>query len=627
MATERIGTAILEIATNSAKFKTDLEDIKASSESAFSGLRATAGVVAAAFAAIDLGGLARDAVTAGSDIADASQRIGDSAEVVQRLTFAVKQGGASFGDVETAIKKMADVLGSKGAGKALEDVGLTFDDIKGKRPGETFTIIADAIAQIPDPLRQSDLATNIFGKTALTLFPAIKAGITDVGGAATVMSDETVAALDKVGDKWDETQNRLNNIKAEALAPLLELFASMPQIFQTIVGGIATFMPSLEALALGLLAIGGPAGAMAALTTAGTVIVTFFTVTLPAAFTSILPFLGPIGLIAAGITAVVVVWKNWDTIGPIVKNVYLAVKEWLVDKFNAVVEGIKAKVDAVTGFFKGMYDKVVGNSYVPDMLKGIQGEFAKLDRVMVRPAMSATEIVETVFRGMTKGITDDLTKWTTGMASTLTGFMGGGSSVLGGILQGGLAAMLGPAGPLAGLISSGISALASKAMDAARSLWHGIQGIFGTDEEARDVNPHRDEFIAQYGGDQALGEKILNAYMAGGASYDESEAARIELMDRMLYAAQNRSDFDRAQEAVIDLIGGRRFAKGGIVMRPLMGLVGEKGPEAVIPLDRLPSMPSVNERPIEVTIQLDGLTLAKAVQRHWPRALSHAGLA
>ena len=36
--------------------------------------------------------------------------------------------------------------------------------------------------------------------------------------------------------------------------------------------------------------------------------------------------------------------------------------------------------------------------------------------------------------------------------------------------------------------------------------------------------------------------------------------------------------------------GGRRFAAGGIVTSPTYGLIGEAGPEAVIPLDQAPSL-------------------------------------
>jgi hypothetical protein len=37
-------------------------------------------------------------------------------------------------------------------------------------------------------------------------------------------------------------------------------------------------------------------------------------------------------------------------------------------------------------------------------------------------------------------------------------------------------------------------------------------------------------------------------------------------------------------------LGARPFATGGIVTAPMMGLVGEAGPEAIIPLDRMGKM-------------------------------------
>lgn len=46
------------------------------------------------------------------------------------------------------------------------------------------------------------------------------------------------------------------------------------------------------------------------------------------------------------------------------------------------------------------------------------------------------------------------------------------------------------------------------------------------------------------------------------------------------------------------------FAEGGIVTKPMMGLVGEAGREAIIPLDRLDSMGTVNN--VNISISMDG---------------------
>lgn len=79
---------------------------------------------------------------------------------------------------------------------------------------------------------------------------------------------------------------------------------------------------------------------------------------------------------------------------------YEGVKTWMLDRFTSIVDGIKAKVDAVTGFFENMYTAVVGNSFVPDMVSGIESSFAQLQTVMVDPASLAVGAVNSLFSGM-----------------------------------------------------------------------------------------------------------------------------------------------------------------------------------------------------------------------------------
>jgi hypothetical protein len=111
------------------------------------------------------------------------------------------------------------------------------------------------------------------------------------------------------------------------------------------------------------------------------------------------PLLGPVGLVFT-------VWKNWELITGIAEAVYAGVKKWLVDRFMDVVNRIKGAIDKVTGFFRGMYDAVVGHSYVPDMLRGIKREFGQLDEVMVKPASDAAHDVEGIFGNLKKDTTD-----------------------------------------------------------------------------------------------------------------------------------------------------------------------------------------------------------------------------
>jgi hypothetical protein len=503
-------------------------------------------------------------VASASEISDAASRAGVTAtESFQRVKFAVEQGGGSVEALGAAFKTMSGHLvdGDKGTVAALADLGLKLEDLRQMSPDQAFTAIADAIAKVPEPMRQSALAVDLFGKSGDTLLPAIKAGITEIGNAAPVMRAQTVKALEEAGDQWEATQQRLQNLKAEALAPVLETFLKLPPALQTVAGGISAFAPSLETLVLGLMAIGGPTGAMAALSSAGALLVTFFTVTLPAAFSAILPFLGPIGLIAAGVTAVVVVWKNWETIsgfvtgvydsvktwlvdnfaplvtsigthvGAVVRSfvdmhvevvkivaaVYTAAKEWLVDKFAVVVKWIGEKVGMVTGFFKDMWDKVAAHSYVPDMLTVIADSFAQLDAVMVNPAKKATTDVSEAF----EELAEDQQASTSAMTGATTSWLGQ------------------------------------------------TAGVFGT------LGRKYKAF--------AIAEAIIATYM----SIAKTLATTPWPFNLVLAAGAAAAGF--ANVAAIRASDTPAFAAGGLVTRPtlLTGLFGEAGPEAILPLSRL----------------------------------------
>jgi hypothetical protein len=81
-----------------------------------------------------------------------------------------------------------------------------------------------------------------------------------------------------------------------------------------------------------------------------------------------------------------------------------SVTGWLQGKLGAVLDWVGEKVDMVTGAFGRMYDRVVGNSYVPDMVDGIAAEFGRLDSVMTAPATSAIDSTTDSFERMSDSV-------------------------------------------------------------------------------------------------------------------------------------------------------------------------------------------------------------------------------
>jgi hypothetical protein len=76
------------------------------------------------------------------------------------------------------------------------------------------------------------------------------------------------------------------------------------------------------------------------------------------------------------------------------------VARWLTGKLFDVLKGVIDKVKFVSDAFFKLYDAVVGNSYIPDMVEGIAHWMGKLDAGMVRPAIGATDATKTAFESL-----------------------------------------------------------------------------------------------------------------------------------------------------------------------------------------------------------------------------------
>lgn len=81
-----------------------------------------------------------------------------------------------------------------------------------------------------------------------------------------------------------------------------------------------------------------------------------------------------------------------------VSSMVRSVQEWLGDRLLGIFNRVKGGIDAVKGWFYGMYDAVVGHSFVPDMVDGIAQHFARLDSVMVDKAKGATAKTSEAFK-------------------------------------------------------------------------------------------------------------------------------------------------------------------------------------------------------------------------------------
>jgi hypothetical protein len=146
------------------------------------------------------------ALESAGQIADMSKRLGISAQAVQGFQFAAEQSGTTIDAFGTAINKLNIHLaeGNKSTIGALEGLGLELTKLRQMKPEDAFLAVADALAEISDPMERARLGAELLGKGFADISPAIQNDLRKIAASASKMSDETVEALDKAGDALDQ---------------------------------------------------------------------------------------------------------------------------------------------------------------------------------------------------------------------------------------------------------------------------------------------------------------------------------------------------------------------------------------------------------------------------------------
>lgn len=144
-------------------------------------------------------------------IKDLSERMGVGIERAQQFGTAWRQSGT---DIETgtgAIGKMSRSIseGSDATRDSLRGLGLSLEQVRAMKPEDAYLAITDAIQRMPNPMDQSRVAVELFGKAGEKMLPGIREGFRGAADAAKAMASETVIALADAKQSWEDFQNDL----------------------------------------------------------------------------------------------------------------------------------------------------------------------------------------------------------------------------------------------------------------------------------------------------------------------------------------------------------------------------------------------------------------------------------
>ena len=177
------------------------------------------------------------AAAAADAIGKLSSSTGMAEEPLQVFTQLAGYGGVSATQFGDAVQKMSRGLGEAAngtgtAGRALEQMGLSIDNLLSMSPDEQFLRIGAAIGEIEDPAKRSQVAADIFGRSGTKLIPMFedlevnaKATAEEMLELGQVLSGTQVDNIEAMNDSFEKVRQTAFKIGSQVLAnfaPALE---------------------------------------------------------------------------------------------------------------------------------------------------------------------------------------------------------------------------------------------------------------------------------------------------------------------------------------------------------------------------------------------------------------------
>ena len=175
-----------------------------------------AGVMSAGKAILDFAG----------DLQDSSDAMGISTDALQELNAVFLAGGSSAETTKKGLIKLTQSLqdiattADGPARKALDALGISFDDIAGLTADEAIYVIADAMKGATDKGAALDAAMTLLGKSASQMAPALFGGaeaIREMAATTPKISAEDLKSIADAGDFFDALTTKMKVYSASAL--------------------------------------------------------------------------------------------------------------------------------------------------------------------------------------------------------------------------------------------------------------------------------------------------------------------------------------------------------------------------------------------------------------------------
>jgi phage-related protein len=507
----------------------------------------------------------------GHEISELSQKTGISTEVLSGYRVAAEMAGVPLDGFARSLGILAKNMVSFDAesvasNAALTSLGISSTDATGKvKPLDTILLeIADKFKGIEDGATKAALAKAIFGRAGMDLIPVLNLGSAGLQqiydktkAAGMVFSKEGAEGCAKFKDSTILLQTSVQGLGASValqLMPVLTpLIGTVTKIVQGMTGWIAQH-PGLMKVLLPLIAAVG-----VLMTVFGPILIA-----LPALAAGFTLLTGPIGLVGAAITALIAIGAliitHWTEIQTFIVGVWTAIQTAATTVWTAISTFFTTIWETIKGVFVGGWEVIKTGftafgtavwEIVQAIVQGIVDKFTWLFHKVAEIVTSIKDHTIGVFKSIWShvvghSIVPEM------VASVIANFVN---------MKTGIGAVMddvqAKAKTVFGTVADYAQAMATSGSESSKSFAENLKG------SVRSMLKTLEGQAIAYIITKIMGQFPFPLNLALAA----------------IGAA-----------AVHTLFSAIKLGEGAVVTRPTLAMIGERGPEAVIPLDKAGGM-------------------------------------
>jgi len=181
---------------------------------------------------------AKSVINLGSEITDLATGVNMTAETFQILDFAMREAGGQTVNLAGSLGRMQKSIADAGNGlstavRGLDNLGLSFQQLRHLRPEQQFEAIAIAVVESGDQLRAYGAAADILGaRNVARLMEVLKRLGADgfeklsvqARAAGSVMSNEVAQDMDTLADHTANLWRAINIKTGQGISAIMSFF-------------------------------------------------------------------------------------------------------------------------------------------------------------------------------------------------------------------------------------------------------------------------------------------------------------------------------------------------------------------------------------------------------------------